>query len=103
MDEADRSLHSTAGTRPLVSVVIPFLDPPVAFLGEAVDSVLAQDFPHFEVIVVNDGSTDNTAAVLSGYGEAIRVVESMPRWIPGKQRNVPVRVRFNMPIRFILL
>jgi len=45
--------------------------------------------------------------VLRGIGggcdeEAIRVVKAMPRWIPGKQRGKPVRVQFNMPIKFTL-
>jgi len=34
--------------------------------------------------------------------EAVRVVQKMPRWIPGKQRGKPVRVQFNMPIKFTL-
>ncbi len=60
-----------------------------------------------EFVVEKDGKVTNVR-VVRGIGggcdeEAIRVVESMPRWIPGKQRNVPVRCRFNMPIRFILL
>lgn len=60
-----------------------------------------------EFVIEKDGSVTNVR-VVRGIGggcdeEAIRVVESMPKWIPGKQRNVPVRVRFNMPIRFILL
>ena len=45
--------------------------------------------------------------VLRGIGggcdeEAVRVVQSMPRWNPGKQRGVPVIVRFNLPVKFIL-
>lgn len=34
--------------------------------------------------------------------EAIRVVKNMPRWKPGKQRGKPVRVQFNLPIKFTL-
>lgn len=34
--------------------------------------------------------------------EAVRVVSSMPKWNPGKQRGKPVRVRFNLPINFTL-
>jgi len=34
--------------------------------------------------------------------EALRLVKSMPDWIPGKQNNQPVRVQFNLPIRFKL-
>ena len=34
--------------------------------------------------------------------EAMRVVENMPKWIPGKQRDIPVRVSFNLPVKFTL-
>ncbi len=44
------------------------------WLGEAIDSALIQDFPHQEVIVVDDGSTDNTAAVCRKYGDRIRYI-----------------------------
>ena len=34
--------------------------------------------------------------------EAVRVINSMPKWVPGKQRGKPVRVKFNLPITFRL-
>ncbi|HRR62720.1 MAG TPA: energy transducer TonB, partial [Paludibacteraceae bacterium] len=34
--------------------------------------------------------------------EAVRVIKSMPKWVPGKQRGKPVRVRFTLPINFKL-
>jgi len=57
-------------------------------------------------VVEVDGSVTD-ARVLRGIGggcdeEAIRVVKSMPKWVPGKQRGVPVRVQFNLPIKFTL-
>jgi len=57
-------------------------------------------------VVETDGSiTEVTLA--RGIGnfcdeEAMRVVKSMPNWTPGKQNNIPVRVRYNLPIKFIL-
>jgi len=47
---------------PLVSIVIPCFNQG-RFLGEAIDSALAQAHPAIEVIVVNDGSTDDTRSV----------------------------------------
>ncbi len=57
-------------------------------------------------VVEPDGSIDQVK-VLRGIGggcdeEAVRVVKSMPRWIPGKQRGKPVRVSFNLPVKFAL-
>jgi glycosyltransferase involved in cell wall biosynthesis len=44
------------------------------YLGEALDSVLAQTAPHVEVVVVDDGSADGTATLASSYGAPVRVV-----------------------------
>lgn len=57
-------------------------------------------------VVETDGSITNVR-VLRGIGggcdeEAIRVIQSMPQWKPGRQRGRAVRVQFNMPIRFTL-
>lgn len=52
---------------PLVSLVIPAYNHAV-YLPEAVRSVLAQDYPRLELIVIDDGSTDNTTEVLSELG-----------------------------------
>jgi protein TonB len=34
--------------------------------------------------------------------EAVRVIQSMPRWTPGKQRGQPVRVKYTLPVNFKL-
>jgi glycosyltransferase involved in cell wall biosynthesis len=55
-------------SRPLVSVVIPVYNAE-PFLRETLDSVLAQDYEPFEVIVVDDGSTDGSGAIARSYPE----------------------------------
>jgi glycosyltransferase involved in cell wall biosynthesis len=59
--------------RPLVSVIIPCYRQG-RYLAEAVESALAQTYPAVEVIVVNDGSDDDTEAVARRYGDRIRYV-----------------------------
>jgi len=57
-------------------------------------------------VVETDGSITDVK-IIRGIGsscdeEAVRVVKSMPNWVPGKQNNIPVSVRFNLPIKFVL-
>lgn len=51
---------------PLVSIVIPAYNA-LPYLEDAIESVLAQDYPHIELIVLDDGSTDGTADFLKKY------------------------------------
>ncbi len=62
----------------MVSVIIPTWNR-AALVGEAIQSALDQTHPWCEVIVVDDGSTDETPTVLAGYGDAIRVVRTANR------------------------
>jgi glycosyltransferase involved in cell wall biosynthesis len=48
--------------QPLVSVIIPFFNR-VKFLSEAIESVLAQSYQNWELILVNDGSTDSSESI----------------------------------------
>jgi glycosyltransferase involved in cell wall biosynthesis len=56
---------------PLVSIVIPVYNGS-NYLSEAIDSALAQTYKYLEIIVVNDGSTDNTEEIALSYGDKIR-------------------------------
>lgn len=55
---------------PLVSVVIPCLNR-ADFLIPTIESILQQDYPHIECIVVDGGSTDGTLEILKSYGSRI--------------------------------
>ncbi len=58
---------------PLVSVIIPAYNA-AQFLREAVASVRAQGYSPIEIVIVDDGSTDNTAETIRSLGEGIRYV-----------------------------
>jgi len=58
----------------LVSVILPTYNRAWT-LKDAVDSVLSQDYPHIELIVIDDGSKDNTQAVLESYKNKIKVIK----------------------------
>jgi glycosyltransferase involved in cell wall biosynthesis len=70
---------------PLVSVIIPVFNGE-RYLGAAIDSVLAQSHKPIELIVVDDGSTDSSAAVAAGFGGGVRVVSQQNAGI-GAARN----------------
>ncbi len=74
---------------PTVSVIIPTYNR-AAFVTEAIDSVLAQTFRDVELIVVDDGSTDDTRDRLAAYGERIRLVCEENHGV-SHARNVGIR------------
>lgn len=59
--------------RPLVSVIIPTYNRE-KYVVKAIDSVLSQAFKDYEIIVVNDGSTDGTKDNLKSYGDKIKYI-----------------------------
>lgn len=74
---------------PLVSVVIPAYNA-ATFVRMAVDSALSQTWTVREVIVIDDGSADNTGNMLATYGDAIRVV-TQPNGGLSNARNRGIR------------
>lgn len=64
---------------PKITVLMPAYNAG-PYIREAVDSVLAQTFTDFELLIINDGSRDETAEILSSYGDPrIRVLEQENR------------------------
>jgi len=83
----------------LVSVIIPTFNR-AELVGEAIESALGQTYATREVIVVDDGSTDGTPAVLARYKDAIRVVRT-PNQGCAAARNTGVGVARGAYLAFI--
>jgi glycosyltransferase involved in cell wall biosynthesis len=60
---------------PEVTVIITTYNR-ATFLREAIDSVFAQSFRDFELIIVDDGSIDETHEILDSYGQSIRIIKT---------------------------
>ncbi|TRZ52750.1 glycosyltransferase [bacterium] len=84
---------------PTVSVVIPAYNAS-RWIGETLDSILAQAFRDFEVIVVDDGSTDDTAAVVAGFGDRVCCIHKPNGGAPSA-RNVGIRAARGEYIAFV--
>lgn len=74
---------------PFVSVILPTYNR-YARVGRAIDSVLSQTYSHYELIVVDDGSTDNTPALLRRYGNRINIIRQKNRGVSAA-RNAGIR------------
>jgi glycosyltransferase involved in cell wall biosynthesis len=84
---------------PAVSVVIPAYNR-AHCVGGAVESVFAQTFEDFEIIAVDDGSSDSTGEVLEKFGESIRLIRQANRGV-SSARNVGVRAARGKWIAFL--
>jgi GT2 family glycosyltransferase len=84
---------------PLISVVIPTYNRS-AKVCAAVESALKQTYPNVEVIVIDDGSTDDTQRRLSAYGKRIRV-EYQANAGPAAARNHGIRIAQGEFIAFL--
>lgn len=73
-------------TQPLVSIIIPALNAE-RFIAEAIESILAQGVEPIEIVVIDDGSTDRTAAIANRYGSPVRCISQPNRGLPGARNS----------------
>ncbi|HEU5297845.1 MAG TPA: glycosyltransferase [Burkholderiaceae bacterium] len=86
-------------TEPLVSVIVPAFNC-AAFIRQSIDSVLRQDYAPLEVLVVDDGSTDDTVKILGEYGDRIKVLHQANGG-PAAARNRAVRAARGEYLAFV--
>ena len=79
-------MSDSTNTLPKVSVVMPCYNS-LKYLRLAIDSVLGQDYPNIELIVVDDGSTDGSIAELESYGDKIVLFKQKNKG-PAAARNL---------------
>ena len=84
---------------PTVSVIIPAYNAAWC-LPRAIDSVLEQTYPPIEILVVDDGSTDETSKVLAEYGQAISVQQKANGGL-SSARNAGIRAAIGRWIAFL--
>ncbi len=82
-----------------VSIVIPTYNRET-FITKALDSVMAQTYQHFEVVVIDDGSTDNTRDVVQAYGEKVHYFYQRNKGIAGA-RNAGIKKSCGSYIAFL--
>ena len=82
-----------------VSIIIPTFNRGW-IIKAAIDSVLAQNFNDYELIVVDDGSTDNTSDLLATYAEQITCIQQKNRGVSAA-RNTGIRASHGSLIAFL--
>lgn len=83
----------------MISVIIPSYNSG-RYICEAVDSVLSQSYTDYEIIVVDDGSTDNTRASLEKYKDSIRYIYQENRGLAGA-RNTGIKLAGGEYLQFL--
>jgi glycosyltransferase involved in cell wall biosynthesis len=76
----------TDSPQPLVSIVTPSYNS-APFLAECIESVLSQEYPNIEYIIMDGGSTDETLAILERYRDRITHIHSAPDFGQGQALN----------------
>lgn len=72
--------------KPIISIVVPAFNQ-AEFLADAVDSAMAQTYRDFEIILVDDGSTDETPTVARKFGKAIRYIRQENQGLAGARNT----------------
>ena len=89
--------------KPLVSIITPAYNCE-KFVAEAIESVLQQSYHNWEMIIVNDASTDHTSSILQRYAKSdkrIRVITNSTNLGAAKSRNIAIETALGDYIAFL--
>ena len=78
--------------QPLISVIMPIYNAE-KYLKKAIDSILNQTYKNLEIIIVNDGSNDDTESIIQSYKEK----DDRIRYIYQKNQEMLLKNPFNKP------
>jgi len=99
--DVDDSSAKTCSDRNMLTYIYRHINYPTIARENGIEGRVIMGF-----VIEKDGTVSNVQIIRDiggGCGkEALRVINSMPKWTPGYQRTEPVRVQFNIPIRFEL-
>ena len=99
IDVTDKSPEFPGGNKAMHLFIRQNIRMPRNFLESGISGKV------FVTFIINKKGELSEVSVLKGIGfgcdlEAVRLVESMPRWIPAERDGKPIRIRFNLPISF---
>ena len=88
---------------PIISIIMPVYNV-ASYISRAIDSVLAQTYKEFELIIINAGSQDDTGVICSKYSnedERIKYIELVENIGPGPGRNIGLEMAKGQYIMFM--
>jgi len=85
--------------QPLISVIIPVYNGE-DFIQDAIQCVLDQNYPNMEILVIDDGSTDQTRAIIDGYSDQVIYIHQSNQG-PGSARNTGLKLAKGEIIGFL--
>jgi glycosyltransferase involved in cell wall biosynthesis len=88
-------------TYPLISIVVPTFNRS-EYLKDAIESALSQKYDNYEVVIVDDGSTDNTAQIIQPFDQSLIYVPLPHRGQPAATRNAGLRVATGEFVAFLV-
>ena len=85
----------------LVSIIVPAYNAE-KYVADAIESVLRQTYPYFELIIVDDASTDRTAEVVQSFSDQrIKLIRHTSNKGPGAARNTAIETAKGKWIAFL--